>query len=118
MYISTVRLYHPALWKISYSYRVVLVTMRVFENLSHLMFYCCLQGLPLIAWTRFPVTRGKRPPIWRSLAAVVAPIEGRASLAVGGGQPRIGQGTTIVSATSCRLSQWRQDAAATYEVRC
>jgi predicted unusual protein kinase regulating ubiquinone biosynthesis (AarF/ABC1/UbiB family) len=86
MYISTVRLYHPALWKISYSYRVVLVAMRVFENLSHLMFYCCLQGPPLIAWTRFPVTRGQRPPIWRSLAAVVAPIEGRASLAVGGGQ--------------------------------
>jgi predicted unusual protein kinase regulating ubiquinone biosynthesis (AarF/ABC1/UbiB family) len=86
VYISTVRLYHPALWKILYSYRVVLVTLRTIENLSNLAYYALLRGPLLIAWTRFPLTRDKQPPVWKSLASVTAPLQGRASLSAGGGQ--------------------------------
>jgi predicted unusual protein kinase regulating ubiquinone biosynthesis (AarF/ABC1/UbiB family) len=86
MTISTVRLYHPALWKILYSYRVVLVALRTIENLTNAAYYLLLRGPLLIVWTRFPLTRDRQPPVWKSLAFVIAPIQGRASLSVGGGQ--------------------------------
>jgi hypothetical protein len=86
VYISTVRLYHPALWKILFSYRVVLVALRTIENLFDAAYYLLLRGPLLIVWTRFPLTRDRQPPIWKPLASVIAPIQGRASLSVGGGQ--------------------------------
>jgi predicted unusual protein kinase regulating ubiquinone biosynthesis (AarF/ABC1/UbiB family) len=86
MTISTVRLYHPALWKILYSYRVVLITLRSIENILNASYYMLLRGPLLVVWTRFPLTRDRQPPVWKSLASVVAPIQGRASLSVGGGQ--------------------------------
>lgn len=58
--------------------------MRTAENLSKTVFYCVVQGPLLIAWTRLPGTRGRKPPLWKDLAAVIAPIEVRASLSVGG----------------------------------
>jgi predicted unusual protein kinase regulating ubiquinone biosynthesis (AarF/ABC1/UbiB family) len=86
MTISTVRLYHPALWKILFTYRIVLVTLRSVENLLNAAYYMFFRGPLLIAWTRFPPTRDRQPPVWKSLATVVAPVQGRASLSVGGGQ--------------------------------
>jgi hypothetical protein len=86
MYISTVRLYHPALWKILFSYRVLLVTLRTIENITRLSTYVFLRGPPLLAWTRLPVTRGRQPLIWKSLAEVIAPIARRPSLSVGESQ--------------------------------
>ena len=82
----TPRLYHPALWKLLYSYRVGLVSMRVVENLGKTLLYVLAQGPFLITWTRIPGTRGRKPPLWKDLAAVVEPIEFRASLSVGGQQ--------------------------------
>jgi predicted unusual protein kinase regulating ubiquinone biosynthesis (AarF/ABC1/UbiB family) len=86
MYVSTARLYHPALWKILYSYRVALVALRTIENLTNAAYYMLLRGPLLVVWTRFPLTRDKQPPVWKSLASVIAPIQGRASLSVGSGQ--------------------------------
>jgi hypothetical protein len=82
----TPRLYHPALWKISYSYRVALVSMRTAENLGKTLFYVLMQGPFLIAWTRLPGTRGRKPPFWEDLAEVIEPITGRPSLSVAGMQ--------------------------------
>jgi hypothetical protein len=86
MTLSTVRLYHPALWKILFSYRVVLVTLRSVENITRLSTYVFFRGPLLLAWTRLPVTRGRQPLIWKSLAEVIAPIARRPSLSVGESQ--------------------------------
>jgi predicted unusual protein kinase regulating ubiquinone biosynthesis (AarF/ABC1/UbiB family) len=86
MYLSTPRLYHPALWKMFFSYKVALVTLRTIENIIRLQIYVFVQGPSLVAWTRLPGLRGRKPPIWASIAYVVAPIQSRASLNVGGGQ--------------------------------
>jgi predicted unusual protein kinase regulating ubiquinone biosynthesis (AarF/ABC1/UbiB family) len=86
MYVSAVRLYHPALWKILFSYRVVLETLRIFENLLKMAVWFSFVGPLLIVWTRLPVTRDVKPPIWSSMADVVAPVQYRASLVSGGGQ--------------------------------
>jgi predicted unusual protein kinase regulating ubiquinone biosynthesis (AarF/ABC1/UbiB family) len=86
MTISTVRLYHPALWKILWSYRAVLVTLRTIENVVRTNIYMLGVGPFVVAWTRLPGTRHRQPPIWKSLASVVAPLQQRASLTVGAGQ--------------------------------
>ena len=86
MTISTVRLYHPALWKILFSYRVLLVTLRSIENITRLSTYVFFRGPLLLAWTRLPITKKRQPVIWKSLAEVMAPIERRPSLSVGESQ--------------------------------
>ena len=98
MYVSTVRLYHPALWKMLYSYRVLLVTLRVLENQFHTWAYFLVRGPAMMAWTRFPLTRDKQPPFWRDVAITVVPIKDRASLQVGAGQ--LGSNLALASSVS------------------
>ena len=61
MTISTVRLYHPALWKILWSYRAVLVTLRTIENVVRTNIYMLGVGPFVVAWTRLPGTRHRQP---------------------------------------------------------
>jgi predicted unusual protein kinase regulating ubiquinone biosynthesis (AarF/ABC1/UbiB family) len=98
MELTVVRLYHPALWKILWSYRAVLVMLRSIENLARTLTYVLVQGPFLIAWTRFPMTRERRPPLWRPLAEVVAPLQARASISVGGGQ--LGSNFALATSTT------------------
>ena len=97
MYLSTVRLYHPALWKMLFTYRVILVTLRSFENVFHSVTYLFVRGPILMAWTRLPLTRDRKPPFWGYLTPVVAPIKSRASLVVGASQ--MGSNFAIASTT-------------------
>jgi hypothetical protein len=86
MYISAVRLYHPAPWGWLYSYQALLIMLRMAEHGFVVLRYFILRAPLLMAWTRLPGLRQRRPPFWRDLAEVLAPIESRASLTVGGGQ--------------------------------
>jgi predicted unusual protein kinase regulating ubiquinone biosynthesis (AarF/ABC1/UbiB family) len=83
--ITVARLYHPALWKILYSYRAVLVILRMGELGFKALRYWCFRAPLLIVWTRMPGTRGIRPP-YKGLGAVLAPAKARPSLTVSGGQ--------------------------------
>ena len=85
MQITVARLYHPALWKILYSYKVVLVTLRILELAFRTLRYVFFRGPLLIAWTRLPGLRGIRTP-YKGLDEVLAPVRDRASMAVGVGQ--------------------------------
>ena len=82
MQITVARLYHPALWKILYSYRVVLVTLRILELAFRTLRYVFFRGPLLIAWTRLPGIRGIRTP-YKGLGEVLAPVCDRASMAAG-----------------------------------
>jgi hypothetical protein len=84
MHITAARLYHPAPWGWLYSYRIVLVLLRMLE-LECRALYFLLRAPLLIAWTRLPGLRGLRPP-YRDLAEVLAPSKARPSLLVGEGQ--------------------------------
>jgi hypothetical protein len=83
--ITVARLYHPALWKILYSYRVVLVTLRIFELAFRALRYVFFRAPLLLAWTRLPILRDRRPP-HKDLGYVLAPVRDRASMAVGVGE--------------------------------
>ena len=86
MYISAVRLYHPAPWGWLYSYQAVLIALRMMEHAFIVTKYLFVKAPLLMVWTRLPGTRHRRPPFWRNLADVLAPIERRPSLTLGGGQ--------------------------------
>ena len=86
MYISAARLYHPAPWGWLYSYQALLITLRTIEHVFIVLRYFLLRAPLLMAWTRLLGLRHRRPPFWRDLAEVLAPIESRASLSLGGGQ--------------------------------
>lgn len=85
MEITVARLYHPALWKILYSYRVVLVILRMGELGFKALRYWCFRAPLLVAWTRLPGLRDISPP-YKGLGEVLAPAKARASLSLGGGQ--------------------------------
>ena len=85
MEITVARLYHPALWKILYSYRVVLVILRMGELGFKVFRYWCFRAPFLVAWTRLPGIRDISPP-YKGLSEVLAPAKTRASLSLGGGQ--------------------------------
>jgi predicted unusual protein kinase regulating ubiquinone biosynthesis (AarF/ABC1/UbiB family) len=86
MYMSAVRLYHPAPWGWLYSYQAVLITLRMMEHVLTVTKYLFVKAPLLMMWTRLPGTRHRHPPFWNNLAEILAPIESRASLTVGGGQ--------------------------------
>ena len=86
MYISAVRLYHPAPWGWLYSYQALLITLRMLELISTTILYMFVKAPLLVMWTRLPGLRHRRPPLWRNLALVLAPTETRASLSIGGRQ--------------------------------
>jgi predicted unusual protein kinase regulating ubiquinone biosynthesis (AarF/ABC1/UbiB family) len=86
MYISAVRLYHPAPWGWLYSYQALLITLRMMEHVFIVSKYLFVKAPLLMMWTRLPGTRHRRPPFWKNLAEVLAPIESRASLTLGGRQ--------------------------------
>ena len=86
MNISTVRLYHPAPWGWLYSYRAILLTLRMMELGFIIVRYMFFRAPVLIAWTRLPGLRDRRPPFSSSLAEVMAPLKQRPSLYMGGGQ--------------------------------
>jgi predicted unusual protein kinase regulating ubiquinone biosynthesis (AarF/ABC1/UbiB family) len=86
MYLSPVRLYHPAPWGWLYSYQALLITLRMMEHATIITKYFLVKAPLLLIWTRLPGTRHKRPPVWKDLAEVLAPIDTRPSLALGGGQ--------------------------------
>jgi predicted unusual protein kinase regulating ubiquinone biosynthesis (AarF/ABC1/UbiB family) len=86
MYLSAVRLYHPAPWGWLYSYQAVLITLRLMEHAFTVAKYLFVKAPLLMIWTRLPGTRHRRPPFWKNLAEVLAPIESRPSLKLGGGQ--------------------------------
>jgi hypothetical protein len=85
MYISAVRLYHPAPWGWLYSYQAVLITLRMMEHAFVVSKYLFVKAPLLMIWTRLPGTRHRRPPVWKDLAEVLAPIDTRPSLSLGGG---------------------------------
>ena len=85
IYISVVRLYHLAPWTWLYSYRAVLVTLRMLELSFIAGRYLFFRALLLVGWTRLPGLRDTRPP-YAKLGDVLAPVKTRASLQVGGGQ--------------------------------
>ena len=86
MTLSVVRLYHPAPWGWLYSYQAILITLRLMEHAFTVTKYLFVKAPLLMMWTRLPGTRHRRPPFWKNLAEVVAPIESRASLSLGGRQ--------------------------------
>jgi predicted unusual protein kinase regulating ubiquinone biosynthesis (AarF/ABC1/UbiB family) len=86
VYISAVRLYHPAPWGWLYSYQAVLITLRMMEHAFIIAKYLSVKAPLLMMWTRLPGTRDRRPPFWKNLAEILAPIESRASLSLGGRQ--------------------------------
>ena len=86
MYISAVRLYHPAPWGWLYSYQALLITLRMMEHAFIVTKYLFVKAPLLMMWTRLPGTRHRRPPFWKNLAEVLAPIDRRPSLTLGGGQ--------------------------------
>jgi hypothetical protein len=86
MYLSAARLYHPAPWGWLYSYQAVLITLRTMEHAFIVTKYLFVKAPLLMVWTRLPGTRHRRPPFWKNLAEVLAPIESRASLSLGGCQ--------------------------------
>ena len=96
MFISAVRLYHPAPWGWLYSYQAVLITLRMMEHALIVTKYVFVKAPLLMIWTRLPGTRHRRPPVWRRLAEVLAPIDTRPSLIVGGKQ----LGTDLADAES------------------
>jgi hypothetical protein len=85
MYVSAVRLYHPAPWGWLYSYQAVLITLRMMEHALIITKYLSLKAPLLMMWTRLPGTRHRRPPVWKDLAEILAPIDTRPSLSLGGG---------------------------------
>ena len=85
MYVSAVRLYHPAPWGWLYSYQAVLITLRMMEHAFIVAKYLLVKAPLLMMWTRLPGTRHRRPPVWKDLAEVLAPIDTRPSLSLGGG---------------------------------
>ena len=85
MYLSPVRLYHPAPWGWLYSYRITLVTLRIVELSFISTKYALFRAPLLVAWTRLPWLKDRRPP-YRELAEVLAPTQGRPSLTLGAGQ--------------------------------
>ena len=84
MYISAVRLYHPAPWGWLYSYQAALITMRMAEHALIVLGYLLVRAPLLMAWTRLPGLRHRPPPIWKNLARVLAPTQSRPSLTLGG----------------------------------
>ena len=86
MFISAARLYHPAPWGWLYSYQALLITLRMMEHAFVVTKYLFVKAPLLMVWTRLPGTRHRRPPFWKNLAEVLAPIESRASLSLGGCQ--------------------------------
>jgi predicted unusual protein kinase regulating ubiquinone biosynthesis (AarF/ABC1/UbiB family) len=84
MTLSAVRLYHPAPWGWLYSYQAILITLRLMEHAFTVSKYLFVKAPLLMMWTRLPGTRDRRPPFWKNLAEVLAPIESRASLTLGG----------------------------------
>jgi hypothetical protein len=86
VYISAVRLYHPAPWGWLYSYQAVLITLRMMEHALIVAKYLFVKAPLLMMWTRLPGTRHRQPPFWKNLAEVLAPIDRRPSLTLGGGQ--------------------------------
>jgi predicted unusual protein kinase regulating ubiquinone biosynthesis (AarF/ABC1/UbiB family) len=104
MYVSAVRLYHPAPWGWLYSYRAIVVGLRMLELEFIALRYLLFRAPLLVVWTRFPQTRHRRPPLWADLSEVVAPVGERASLTVGGSQ----LGSNLVLAeTSSQLADLR-----------
>ena len=83
---SVVRLYHPAPWGWLYSYQALLITVRMMEHAFVILRYLFVRAPVLMLWTRLPVTRGRHPPFCRNLAEVLAPIDSRPSLSLGGRQ--------------------------------
>jgi predicted unusual protein kinase regulating ubiquinone biosynthesis (AarF/ABC1/UbiB family) len=86
MVLSIVRLYHPAPWRFFYTYRAFLILGRMLELWLKIAMYLLLQAPLLLIWTRIPGLRGRRPPLFSGLAEVLAPVEQRSSLNIGGGQ--------------------------------
>ena len=96
MFISAARLYHPAPWGWLYSYQAVLIALRMMEHAFTVAKYLFVKAPLLMIWTRLPGTRHRRPPVWKAMAEVLAPIDRRASLTLGGGQ----LGTDLADAQS------------------
>jgi hypothetical protein len=84
MHITAARLYHPAPWGWLYSYRVIIVALRMLELEFKVVRYLFFRAPLLVAWTRLPVLRDRRPP-YGTLAEVLAPPKERPSLLVGEG---------------------------------
>ena len=82
MRLSVVVLYHPALWNLSYSYRVLLIFVRSMELLVVSLRFLLIRGPLLIVWTRLPGLRGARSP-YGQLGLLLAPVEHRAGLLIG-----------------------------------
>jgi predicted unusual protein kinase regulating ubiquinone biosynthesis (AarF/ABC1/UbiB family) len=83
MKISVVRLYHPAPWGWLYSYRGLLLILRMLELDFIALRYALFRAPLLIAWTRLPGLRNRRSPYDGGLRDVLAPTAGRGSLLVG-----------------------------------
>lgn len=83
MKISVVRLYHPAPWGWLYSYRGLLLILRMLELDFIALRYTLFRAPLLIAWTRVPGLRNRHSPYDGGLRDVLAPTGGRGSLLVG-----------------------------------
>ena len=51
MYISAVRLYHPAPWGWLYSYQAILITLRTMEHVFIVAKYLFVKAPLLMIWT-------------------------------------------------------------------
>jgi len=103
MQISVVRLYHPAPWRFSYTYRGFLIAGRTLELWFIATTYVLFRAPLLLAWTRFPWVRNRKPPLFKGLAEVLAPVKDRPSLIVGGGQLGSDLGALQSSAEAAEL---------------
>lgn len=86
MKLSAVRFYNSKLWGWFYSYRAFLLIWRIVELEFTALRYYLLRAPVLMLWTRLPGLKNRRPPLWQELAKILAPLQDRASLSMGGGQ--------------------------------
>ena len=82
MRASTVVLYNRELWQLSYSYRMMLVLLRMVELGFVALRYFSIRVPVLLIWTRLPGLRGRRPP-WVHLASALGPLRVRPPVTVG-----------------------------------
>jgi len=82
MKFSTVSLYHSALWSTSYTYRTIIVLLRMIELSFITARFIFFRAPLLIIWTRLPGLRGIKTP-YGEMASILGPVRDRAWLLAG-----------------------------------
>ncbi|MDY6835450.1 MAG: AarF/UbiB family protein [Chloroflexota bacterium] len=83
--LSPVAFYSPAVWDISISYRVFLVTWRLVELMFISIRFLFIRAPFLLVWTRLPLTRGITIGRYKTLQGILGP-QRDVKLSVAGGR--------------------------------